>query len=180
MGVSVIGCFDPVDGTCPTGCAACACAAPSTPIATPAGDRPISEIKVGDLVYSVDRGRLAVVPVASVHRQSVSSAHRMVELRLASTTLLLSPGHPTADGRTFGALAAGDRLDGVAVLGARLIRYDQPFTYDILPASDTGTYLVGGVLIGSTLAPARRGGEMSDLANEPGRRASLASPARAR
>jgi hypothetical protein len=177
MGVSVIGCFDPVDGTCPTGCAACACAAPATPIATPSGDRPISEIKVGDLVYSVDRGRLAVVPVASVHRQSVSSAHRMVELRLAHATLLLSPGHPTADGRTFGALTAGDRLDGAPVLGARLIRYDQPFTYDILPASDTGTYLAGGVLVGSTLAPARGGGELSDVANEPGRRASLASPA---
>ncbi len=33
LGPSVIGCFDPVDGTCPTGCAACVCAAPSTPIA---------------------------------------------------------------------------------------------------------------------------------------------------
>jgi hypothetical protein len=180
MGVSVIGCFDPVDGTCPTGCAACDCAAPNTPIATPSGERPISEIKVGDLVYSVDHGRLAVVPVARVHRQSVTAAHRMVELRLSHATLLLSPGHPTADGRTFGALAAGDRLDGAPVLGARLVRYDQPFTYDILPASDTGTYLASGVLVGSTLAPARRGGEMSDVANEPGRRASLAGGARAR
>jgi hypothetical protein len=173
MGVSVIGCFDPVGGTCPTGCAACTCAAPSTPIATPGGDRPIWEIKVGDLVYSIDRGRLAIVPVASVHRQPVTTAHRMVELRLPHATLLLSPGHPTADGRTFGALAAGDRLDGVPVLGARLSSYDQPFTYDILPASDTGTYLAGGVLVGSTLAPARSGGEMSAVANEPGRRASL-------
>jgi hypothetical protein len=180
MGVSVIGCFDPVDGTCPTGCAACACAAPATPIATPSGDRPISEIRVGDLVYSVDRGRLAVVPVASVHRQPVTSAHRMVELRLQHATLVLSPGHPTADGRTFGALAAGDRLDGAPVLGARLIRYDQPFTYDILPASDTGTYLAGGVLVGSTLAPARPGGQMSDVTNEPGRRASLTFGAPAR
>jgi hypothetical protein len=180
MGVSVIGCFDPVDGTCPTGCAACACAAPTTPIATPSGDRPISELKVGDLVYSVDHGRLAVVPVASVHRQPVTSAHRMVELRLSHATLLLSPGHPTADGRTFGALTAGDRLDGAPVLGAHLIPYGQPFTYDILPASDTGTYLAGGVLVGSTLAPARRGGEMSDATNEPGRRASLAVPGQAR
>jgi hypothetical protein len=180
MGVSVIGCFDPVDGTCPTGCAACTCAAPSTPIATPSGDRPISEIKVGDLVYSVDRGRLAIVPVARVHREPVTAAHRMVELRLGHATLLLSPGHPTADGRTFGALTAGDRLDGAPVLGARLVRYDQPFTYDILPASDTGTYLAGGVLVGSTLAPARRGGELSDVAGEPGRRASLTSGAPAR
>jgi hypothetical protein len=173
MGVSVIGCFDPVDGTCPTGCAACACAAPATPIATPSGDRPISELKVGDLVYSIDHGRLAIVPLAAIHRQPVTSAHRMVELRLPHATLLLSPGHPTADGRTFGALGAGDRLDGVPVLGARVSAYDQPFTYDILPASDTGTYLAAGVLVGSTLAPARGVSELGASANEPGRRASL-------
>jgi hypothetical protein len=175
MGVSVIGCFDPVYGTCPTGCAACVCAAPSTPIATPAGDRPIAEIKVGDLVYSIDRGQLAVVPVASIHRQPVPSTHRMVQLRLPNSTLLLSPLHPTADGRTFGALAAGDRLDGVPVLGSLLVPYDQPFTYDILPASDTGTYLAGGVLVGSTLAPTRRDEHMSSFSSEPGRRASFAA-----
>jgi hypothetical protein len=180
MGVSVIGCFDPVDGTCPTGCAACACAAPATPIATPSGDRPIAELEVGDLVYSVDHGRLAIVPVARVHRQPVSSAHRMVELRLAHATLLLSPGHPTADGRTFAALGAGDRLDGVPVLGARLVAYDQGFTYDILPASDTGTYLAAGVLVGSTLAPARSGADMSVVASEPGRRASFGVAASSR
>src|SRR5262249_59336345 len=35
IGPSITGCFEPVYGTCPTGCAACACAAPATPIATP-------------------------------------------------------------------------------------------------------------------------------------------------
>jgi hypothetical protein len=175
QGPSVIACFDPVNGTCPTGCAACVCTAPTTPIATPAGDRPISELHVGDLVYSMDRGQLALVPIARVHREPVTSTHRMVELRLAhGVSLLVSPSHPTADGRTFGALAAGDRLDGVPVAGARLVGYDQPFTYDILPASDSGTYFAGGVLIGSTLARSQGGGQLTERSAGSLRRASIA------
>jgi hypothetical protein len=152
-GPDVLDCFAPVNGTCPMGCAACACAAPSTPIATPSGDRPIAEIKEGELVYSVKGGVLAAVPVKQVHRSAVTAAHRMVELRLAhGVTMRISPVHPTADGRRFGDLAAGDLLDGVPVQAVRLVAYGEPFTYDILPDSDSGTYFAGGVLIGSTLA----------------------------
>jgi hypothetical protein len=156
LGPSVLGCFDPVDGTCPTGCAACVCAAPSTPIATPQGERPIAELRVGDWVYSVDRGQIRPVPIKRINRQGVSPSHTMVSLRLASDrTLLVSPLHPTADGRTFRDLARGDRLDGVGIVEARMVAYDQPFTYDILPDSDSGAYFAASVLIGSTLAPSR-------------------------
>jgi hypothetical protein len=154
MGVSVLGCFDPVDGTCPTGCPACACAAPATPIATPDGDRPIALLQPGDLVYSVDRGALAIVPIARIHRQPVNGSHRVVELTLEhGAPLRISPRHPTADGRTFADLAPGDWLDGVRVVAARLVDYGDAFTYDILPASDSGTYFAGATLIGSTLSP---------------------------
>jgi hypothetical protein len=153
LGPSVTNCFEPVNGTCPTGCADCVCAAPTTPIATPGGDRPIAELKVGDLVYSVDHGALAVVPIRMVHRQPVTGSHRVVELKLAhGATLRISPRHPTADGRHFSDLVRGDLVDGVRVIGARLVDYDQPFTYDILPDSDSGTYFAGGTLIGSTLS----------------------------
>jgi hypothetical protein len=153
LGPSVLGCFDPVDGTCPTGCAACVCAAPSTPIATPQGERPIAELRVGDWVYSVDRGQIRPVLIKRINRQSVSPSHTMVSLRLASgRALLVSPLHPTADGRTFRDLAHGDLLDGVAIVEARTVAYDQPFTYDILPDSDSGAYFAASVLIGSTLA----------------------------
>jgi hypothetical protein len=135
------------------GCANCNCAAPTTPIATPAGDRPIADLKAGDLVYSIDHGALAVVPIEQVHRQPVTGSHRVVELKLAhGATLRISPAHPTADGRHFSDLAAGDELDGVRVIAAELVDYDQPFTYDILPNSDSGTYFAGGSLIGSTLS----------------------------
>ena len=32
------------------------------------------------------------------------------------------------------------------------VPYRHEYTYDILPASDSGTYFAGGVLVGSTLA----------------------------
>jgi hypothetical protein len=153
IGPSVLGCVDPVDGTCPTGCAACACAAPSTLIATPEGERPIAELRVGDWVYSVDHGQIRPVPIKRINRQGVSPSHTMVSLRLASgRALLVSPLHPTADGRTFRDLVRGDSLDGVAVVESNTVAYDQPFTYDILPDSDSGTYFAASILIGSTLA----------------------------
>jgi hypothetical protein len=149
----VTACFDPIDGTCPTGCAACACAAPSTPIATPEGERAIAQLNVGDLVYSVNHGRVVAVPIVEVHRQSVTTEHGMAQLELESgRTLLLSLQHPTADGRTFADLGVGDQLDGARVLRKQVVNYDQPFTYDILPDSDSKAYFAAGVLIGSTLA----------------------------
>ncbi len=133
----------------------CTCAAPWTPIATPDGARAIAELRVGDLVYSVDRGRVEVVPVARVHRTPVTR-HAMVRVVLASgDTLEISGGHPTADGRAFDRLAPGDRLGDAEITSVATVPYDEPFTYDILPASDTGTYFAGGAWIGSTLAPAR-------------------------
>jgi hypothetical protein len=66
----------------------------------------------------------------------------------------ISAPHPTADGRMFGQLRAGDLLDGLGVVSAQPVPYPYSFTYDILPDSDTGTYLAGGALIGSSLAHA--------------------------
>ena len=42
-----------------------------------------ADLKVGDLVYSIDRGSLVVVPIKRVHRQPVTGSHRIVELKLA-------------------------------------------------------------------------------------------------
>jgi hypothetical protein len=65
--------------------------------------------------------------------------------------LELSPGHPTADGRTFADLRAGTRLDGAAIASVHLVPYRHPYTYDILPMSRSGTYFAAGMLIGTTL-----------------------------
>lgn len=61
--------------------------------------------------------------------------------------------HPTADGRLFGDLRVGQSLDRTPITGIEVIPYTHPFTYDILPASENGEYVAGGVLIGSTLRP---------------------------
>ncbi len=179
VGPGTIQCSNPVNGSCPQGCiGGCPCTAPTTPIATPSGARPIADLRVGDLVYSLDRGALAVVPIKLVHRTPVSPAHEVVELRLAHGVVLhVTPNHPTADGRTFGDLTPGDRLDGVPVVGARVVSYGGSFTHDILPDSDSGTYVAGGVLIGSALA-APLGSHFTGVdATRPGRRASLSPPA---
>lgn len=128
------------------------CAAPDTPIATPEGDRFISELVVGDLVYSVDGGQTVVVPVLRTSRTKVFQHHAVLVTLLSGSKLLISAGHPTADGRDFGDLSAGDYLGSQEIVEAKIVPYPYDYTYDILPDSSTGFYVAGGALIGSTLA----------------------------
>lgn len=77
-----------------------------------------------------------------------------MRVELASGDVLeISARHPTADGRTFGDLRTGDRLGGLEIAKTTVVPYQHLFTYDILPASDSGTYFASGALIGSTLKP---------------------------
>jgi hypothetical protein len=151
--VERIGCYDPAqsEGTCPRGCPSCVCASPDTPIATPIGERAIASLRVGDRVLSVHHGRVVAVPILEIHQEPVRN-HRVVRVELTSGAVLeISAPHPTADGRTFGELRTDDTLGGVRIERVTVVPYSHLFTYDILPASDSGTYFAGGVLIGSTL-----------------------------
>jgi len=129
------------------------CAAPDTPIATPLGDRPIAELRVGDLVYSVDDGAIVAVPIARAGSTPVAN-HRVLRVLLQGGAVLeISPGHPMADGRPLSALQAGGQLDEQhSVVSVDLVPYPYARTYDILPSSSTGTYFAAGALLGSTLA----------------------------
>lgn len=157
------GCFesDPCGGctTCQTiinggllcGNCTCTCAAPWTPIATPSGPRRIADLRTGDLVYTVDHGEVRARPIERVNRSAVTR-HAMVRVTLASGERIeMSGGHPSADGRRFDSLAPGDHLGVARIVSVETVRYDEPFTYDILPAGDTGTYFAYGAWIGSTL-----------------------------
>jgi hypothetical protein len=172
----------PVDGTCVlveggpceapggplgNGCCACGeddrcasfcrCAAPDTPVATPTGERALAGLRPGDLVLSVDGGEVVAVPVLAVSKLPAPADHAVVRVRLADgRTLEMSPGHPTADGRTFAGLEAGARLGGATVVAIERVPYGRAFTHDILPDSDSGAYFAAGALVGSTL---RRGRE---------------------
>ena len=145
---------DPDTGTCPQGCAPlCMCNAPDTPIATPNGPIAIADLRVGDLVYSVHEGAVVAVPIAQVRTADVPADHQVVRLVLDDgTTVEISPTHPLVDGRTIGDLSVGDSIEGVGVADATLVPYGGDRTYDVLPASDTGTYFVGEARIDSTIA----------------------------
>ena len=136
------------------GCAwGAVCASPDTLIDTPDGERPIAELEVGDLVYTMHEGALVARPLIQITRMPVVD-HAVVRAELESgRTLEISGPHPTADGRPFSALAPGDLLDGTLIVAVQTVAYEHPYTHDILPNSDTGTYVAGGVLIGSTLTP---------------------------
>ncbi len=103
---------------------------------------------------SVDRGRVVAVPVRETRRVPVTGRHTVVRVTLATGAVLeISAPHPTADGRRFGELRAGSHLGGIEIVAVERVPYPYGFTYDLLPASDSGTYFAGEALIGSTLAP---------------------------
>lgn len=129
------------------------CLARGTQIATPSGDIAVENLKIGDIVWTLDAtGARAAAPLVQIGSTPVTATHRVVQLRLSDgRSVDVSPGHPTADGRTVGDLAAGDFYDGAVVVSAELVPYAGGATFDLLPAGATGTYWANGVLLGSTL-----------------------------
>ena len=129
------------------------CLARGTRIATPSGDIVVEDLRVGDVVWTGDpSGARVAAPLLQVGSTPVPATHRVVALRLSDGRAVeVSPGHPTADGRKVGDLAAGDLYDGALVVSAERIPYAGGATFDVLPAGPTGTYWANGVLLGSTI-----------------------------
>jgi hypothetical protein len=134
--------------TCPI------CLAQGTLIDTPAGPVPVEELEAGMVAWTQDAdGAWRILPVLRTSQTPVRNEHQVVFLRLSDgREISASPGHPTTDNRTLGMLRPGDDLDGAKVTRADLVPYDGEFTYDILPAGDTGNYRAGGIPLKSTLA----------------------------
>jgi len=127
------------------------CASPDTMVATPEGERPISELRTGDLVLSIDEGVLRIVPIRATQRIPVTG-HHVVRITLSSGRVVeMSEGHPTAEGVPFRMLTLGTRLGEATVSALELVPYAFDATYDILPGSDTGTYIAAGALVGTTM-----------------------------
>lgn len=129
------------------------CLALGTRISTPGGEVAVQELRVGDVVWTVDvNGARIAAPLVTVGSTPVPATHQIVHLILDDGRLVfVSPGHPTADGRHVGDLAAGDTLDGARIVSVDRAAYSGGATYDILPAGATGAYWANGVLLGSTL-----------------------------
>ncbi len=134
------------------------CLAAGTRIATPAGEVPVEDLRVGMAVWTTDAAgrRIAGVVLETGHTE-VPLGHVVVELTFDDgRAVTVSPGHPTADAGPVGALEPGDRYDGGVVRSAALVPYAGS-TWDILPSGPTGTYIANGVLLGSTLGKAVSG-----------------------
>jgi hypothetical protein len=129
------------------------CLALGTRIATPGGDVAVQDLRVGHLVWTIDAmGARSAAPLVAVGSTPVPATHEVVRLALQDGRVVyVSPGHPTADGRRVGDLAADDTLDGSRIASVERLAYTGGMTYDILPAGTTGAYWANGVLLGSTL-----------------------------
>ncbi len=129
------------------------CLAEDTLIDTPSGTIPVQNLQQGTEVWTINSAGIRVsAKILKTSRTPVPSTHHVVHLVLADgRELFASPGHPTADGRTIGNLIAGDMLDGSHVITAQSIPYQKQYTYDLLPAGQTGSYWANHILVGSTL-----------------------------
>ena len=122
-------------------------------IATLAGDTPVTALRPGTLVWTLDAGgRRAAAPVLVVGHTPAPIGHQVVHLVLVDgRSVDVSPGHPLPDGRPVGDLRTGDPVDGSSVASAELRRYDGSDTWDLLPAGATHVYWADGVPLRSTL-----------------------------
>lgn len=130
------------------------CLAAHTLIDTPNGPVAVEDLKVGDMVWTVDAtGQRISAPILKVGSVPAPLNHQMVHIVLEDgREAWASPGHPTTDGRMFSDFEVSDLLDGSRVKSVERVLYDQPFTYDLLPLGGTGFYWANGILVGSTLS----------------------------
>ena len=130
------------------------CLAQNTLIGTPLGAIKVQDLLIGMPIWTVNTsGHRVLGAIIKTSQTPVSPDHKMVELVLEDgRTLLVSPGHPTTDGRTVGDLAPGDVYNGSQVVSADRVSYGGGFTYDILPGGQTGFYFANGILLDSTLS----------------------------
>jgi len=128
------------------------CLSAGTRIDTPRGPVLVTELMKGELVWTLgERGERLAAPILETASVEAPPGHEVVRIVLADDrAVTASPGHPTADGRSLGSLALGERLDGSTVVRIERLPYSGR-TYDLLPAGPTGAYWADGVLLGSKL-----------------------------
>ena len=129
------------------------CLPRGTRIETPSGGTLVEALQIGDAIWTLDRqGRPVAGVVIALGSTPAPANHHVVRVVLADgRSVTASPGHPLADGRHLGVLRAGDLVDGSAVTSADLIPYGGGRTYDLVVSGPTGSYLVDGIALGSTI-----------------------------
>jgi thermitase len=143
----------PVFGCFPVGCSFPICLAKNTLIDTPHGQIKVQTITEGDSIWTLTKdGHKVASRVLKISHTKVPPTHKVVHLVFSNgKELFVSRGHPTADGRTVEKLVVGDIVSGLTVVKTEVIPYSYEYTYDLLPAGETGFYFANGVRMGSTL-----------------------------
>jgi hypothetical protein len=131
------------------------CLSFDTLISTPEGNIPVIDLRPGMSVFTLDMdGNKVIKPIELVSKVLVPDSHIVCHLILNDgKELFVSGRHPTADGREISDLNPGDTLDGAELMSIEKVRYESGYTYDLIPAGETGFYWANGVLLGSTLSP---------------------------
>lgn len=132
-------------------CSPCRCVTTGTALSTPRGEIPIEDLRTNDLVWSVDHGHVAAVRILATQRLRVTN-HSVAQIRLTDGFVVeISGEHPTGDGRNLWDLKPGESLQDAHIESLTVLPYAGSYTHDILPDSDTGTYFVHGLWLGSTM-----------------------------
>ena len=133
--------------TCPI------CLAIGTLIDTPVGQIPVEQLTRGMTIWTVDNsGNRIAIELVETSATPVPSFFQIIRIALSDgRSATVSPGHPTAAGKTIAEYKTGDILDGSQVVRSDYIAYESSMTYDILPAGSTGLYWANGILLRSTL-----------------------------
>jgi len=120
-------------------------------LSTPNGELPIESLRTNDTVWSIHHGRLQAVRILATQRVHVQD-HSMARIELQNGFVLeISGEHSTGDGRNLWALNPGETVGDTQIQALTVVPYAGSFTYDVLPDSDTGTYFVHGMWLGSTM-----------------------------
>ncbi|HVY54903.1 MAG TPA: Hint domain-containing protein [Thermodesulfobacteriota bacterium] len=124
-------------------------------ISTPEGNVPVSYLRTGMVVFTLDKaGNKVIEPVELLMKLSGAEGYEMRLLVLSDgRELIVSGTHPTAEYGRISDLCIGDTLDGAKILSIEKVSHSGSYIYDLLPAGDTGFYWANGVLLGSTLSP---------------------------
>lgn len=128
------------------------CLPEATRIATPLGDRPVTELRVGDPIYTLDAdGRRIEARVLHAGSTPITGEHTMVRITLADGRVVAaSAGHPDLQGRELGELSRDAVLSGSTIVALDSIPYDGARTHDVLPSGPTGAYWADGVVLRSS------------------------------
>ncbi len=128
------------------------CLADDSRIDTPRGEVPITALREGEPVWTLDAaGRQVAAPIVALGSTVAPAGHEVVALVLSDgRAVRLSAGHPLVDGRRAGDLRVGDALDGSVVTSVARRPYAGE-THDLLPAGASGAYWANGVLLASSL-----------------------------